>query len=501
MLIYVNQFKFKNTDINTVFRTISGWLKSITKTHFNYESLKINSEKEIDKMWVRTFSALDSQPHMYSILFTHPDREIKGRQWVTEIGIKEEGNDIFFSILLETSDISTQVKEVPSTTRPRLINYIKKNIELDSNTIGINVKTINNDSYNFKALKYEILNNSRTYPIVLISSTSDDEKYLINAEKLQDQLLGLAQVYILDKTINSWELEEHLTKSYSAWDGAINIIYPPYKNTYCFNKLLSRSYLQDLKNQEIHIIREILSHITHITNGFNKKKHFSPTDIRAKRQKDKLLIIKDKFKNLSTNDEYKELAEEAFKELEEQNSVIEKLQESLDNSLIEKIELIDELNIIKNENTNLEYRLEKIQESKENKNIGVPLIIRGKEKELFDGEIGLIVLNILEEYKKNLDITQRRKSILEDIISENSSYAEKDIFSDKIKKIFSKYDGVTPKILQDLKELNLEIIDGKTHTEIRIFDDPRFEVSFAKTPSDKGRVGKNIARDIKKTLL
>lgn len=96
MLIYVNQFKFKNTDINTVFRTISGWLKSITKTHFNYESLKINSEKEIDKMWVRTFSALDSQPHMYSILFTHPDREIKGRQWVTEIGIKEEEMIYFF---------------------------------------------------------------------------------------------------------------------------------------------------------------------------------------------------------------------------------------------------------------------------------------------------------------------------------------------------------------------------------------------------------------------
>ena len=140
MLIYVNQFKFKNTNINTVFRTISGWLKSITKSHINYELLKTNSEKEIDKMWIRTFSAIDTQPYMYSILFTHPDKEVKGRQWITEIGIKEEGENIFFSLLLETSDISTQVKDIPVSTRPRLINYIKKNIELDNNTIGLNVK-------------------------------------------------------------------------------------------------------------------------------------------------------------------------------------------------------------------------------------------------------------------------------------------------------------------------------------------------------------------------
>lgn len=47
-----------------------------------------------------------------------------------------------FRFLLETSDISTQVKEIHNSTRPRLINYIKKNIELDNNTIGLNVKRI-----------------------------------------------------------------------------------------------------------------------------------------------------------------------------------------------------------------------------------------------------------------------------------------------------------------------------------------------------------------------
>lgn len=501
MLIYVNQFKFKNTHINTVFRTISGWLKSITKSHINYEFLKTNSEKEVDKMWIRSFSAVDTQPHMYSILFTHPDREVKGRQWITEIGIKEEGENILFSILLETSDISTQVKEIPVSTRPRLIDYIKKNIELDNNTVGLNVKELPNDCYSFKALKYEILRTSRHYPIILISGTNENSKYLVNAEKLQEQLLGLAQVYVLSKDINSWELEEYLTKNYAAWDGAVNIVYPSYNKDYCYNKLLSRAYIQDLEIKKIHIIRDILSHVTHITNGFNKKKHFSPTDVRAKRQKDKMLILKDRFKNLSTSDEYKELAEEAFKDLEEQSSVIEKLKEEFDNTLLENIELIDQLDSIKNDKAILQYRLNQLQDLKDNKNEGLPLIFRGTESELFDGEFGLIVLNILKESCRNLNITQRRKKILEEIISENSFYEEKDTFSDKIKKIFSKYDGMTPKIQQDLKDLGLEIIEGKTHIEIRIIDEPRFEVNFAKTPSDKSRVGKNIVRDIKNNLL
>ncbi len=120
---------------------------------------------------------------------------------------------------------------------------------------------------------------------------------------------------------------------------------------------------------------------------------------------------------------------------------------------------------------------------------------------MFDGEFEAIILKILSEYKNNLAITQRQKKILEDIISANPSCEDTALYVDKIKSIFSGYDGVTPKILQELKELKLEIVDGNTHTSIKIIDDPRFEVNFAKTPSDKSRVGKNIIRDIKKNLL
>ncbi|HHF3276386.1 TPA: hypothetical protein ACPJ2Z_004589 [Vibrio alginolyticus] len=127
MLIYVNQFRLMGTNSSqTAFRTVAGWLKSVTKRHFSVSDLKSGDEFSIDRMKVRTYASTDLSPFMFSILFTHPDRETKGRQWITEIGIREEDDSTTVSILLETSDISTLVTEIPSTTKPRLVNFLQK---------------------------------------------------------------------------------------------------------------------------------------------------------------------------------------------------------------------------------------------------------------------------------------------------------------------------------------------------------------------------------------
>lgn len=138
MLIYVNQFQLvgKNSS-QAAFRTIAGWLKNVTKRHFTVPELKSGDEFSVDRMKVRTYAAVDLQPFMYSVLFSHPDWEIKGRQWITEIGIREENNKTTVSILLETSDISTLVTEIPSTTKPRLVNFLQKNGKLHNETVGL----------------------------------------------------------------------------------------------------------------------------------------------------------------------------------------------------------------------------------------------------------------------------------------------------------------------------------------------------------------------------
>lgn len=270
MIIYVNQFNLIGNDsLDISFRSISGWLKKLTSRHFTIDELKSGEEFKVNKSIIRTFNATYNEPFMYSILFSHPDNNVRGRQWVTEIGIKYETEDnILFSISLETSDISTQVKKIPSTTRPSVVKYLRNNATFCKMTVGLKYAYLNNSEEEFSKLKEFIFSSNRNYPIVLVHDNNDD---LIKFDSLQEQLIGLAQVIVVNHDINTFQLETVLGQRYSVWDGAINIIFPLLNREICHNKLISKQKLIELSISGTTIHHELLSLITHNTNGFNKK--------------------------------------------------------------------------------------------------------------------------------------------------------------------------------------------------------------------------------------
>ncbi len=499
MLIYINQFNLTgNESSKEAFRIIAGWLKLVTKRYFSTEDLTSGKEFSIDKTKVRTYAAIEFSPQMYSVLLSHPDTTVKGRQWITEIGIKIESETTTISILLETSDISTLVKDIPSTTRPKLVGFFLKSGLLTTDTIGLRVIKFRNNELEFKALSYEIERKERTYPIVLVSNCKSDNKPLVDPYRLQEQLLGLAQVVYSEDDINTWELEDILTRQYSAWDGSINIIYP-YLNGFKSRILLKEKILY-LIDSGVNIFQEILSYVTHATNGYNKKLHFSPTDIRAKRQRDQRIRLKMRFDELSSDTEYQQLAEEAFSQLEEQDFVINQLktdyQSQIDDQTLKIIDIQDQLDKFNEDYYALKIRFDELQES--TSKIGKPVIVYGNEK--YKGEISDTALDGIKLLLESTTQNSRKNQILKDILTYNSADGTRDRLIEEIKNIFNNYNSVTPKIKAELKKIGLEVIEDGNHNHVRFFNDERYKVTFAKTPSDK-RVGKNIVRDIKSTLL
>lgn len=339
MLIYVNQFDILGSDSFAVaLRTIAGWLKTVTKTHFTNDMLLNGGEFSIEKTKVRTYAASELAPKIYSILLSHPDRTVRGRQWITEIGIKYEGDITTISVLLETSDISTLVKDIPSTTRPKLVSFLLKNAKLNpTTTVGLHIQKIKNNIDDFRAFSIEVERSERNYPLVFVSNCKKDNQPLVDPKKLQEQLVGLAQVVYSEEDVDSRALEGVLTRQYSAWDGAINIIYPSFGRNNCYSRLLRRDTLTDFIQSNENLIQHVLSYITHTTNGYNKKRHFSPADVRAKRQKDSRVQLKKRFLELSNDNEYQALAEEAFSQIEEQENVIEQIKEKYENELNEQM--------------------------------------------------------------------------------------------------------------------------------------------------------------------
>ena len=216
MLIYVNNFRCIGTDsFNDVMKSICGWLKRSSRNYISIGDLLKNNSYGFNKSYVRTYLADKSEPKTYSIMYTHPDKDVKGRQWITEIGIVKYEDHTFVTILLQISDISTFVSSHPIATRPVLVSFLKDNCKLDEKTIGIS--PIGIESNEIHTLREEIFRQERNYPMVLISQC--DGKYLTNENKLQQQLIGLAQVFILKSSVNSWKMEEIIGRRFSCWGG------------------------------------------------------------------------------------------------------------------------------------------------------------------------------------------------------------------------------------------------------------------------------------------
>ena len=462
MLIYVNQIRMigeKSSDI--AFRTIAGWLKNVTKRHFTISELKSGEDFSINRTHVRTYTATDDLPFMYSVLLSHPDHSVKGRQWITEIGIREDNGFTTVSILLETSDISTLVTDIPSTTKPRLVNFLQTNGELHPETVGLKLQKFENNRDSLIGLSYEIERKERKYPLVLVSNVKETNKPVINPDKLQEQLLGLAQVVYSENEVNSWEMESILTREYSAWDGAVNIIYPAFDKDFCHTKLFSKYVLNDIIESGDNINQSILSYITHTTNGFNKKKHFSPSDVRAKRQKDLRFILKKRFGELSEAREYQELAEMAFSQLEEQENLVEQLrlkhEQEIDEQLISVIKANDEVDTLTSEKLVLEMRIKELQ--RQTTKEGNPILVYGVEREFYSGEISDLILSVIKQKLENEKANTRKQQILQDVVKHNEIDGTRESYITTIKSIFSGYCGVTPKIKTELKKLNMEVIE------------------------------------------
>ncbi|MBR9753652.1 MAG: hypothetical protein GYB56_02710 [Gammaproteobacteria bacterium] len=361
MLIYVNQIEISGANpLDRILGTIAGWLKDVTKKYFSVDDLKEARTFDLGRQKVRTYNSIKSSPHLYSILFSNPDADVYGRQWITEMGIRVDGGSVTFTILLETSDVSTLVVANTIPSRPRVIKYLQDNGLVSSSTCGYVVKEVGCDRSSLIALLSEIERKERSYPLVLVSSDNDGN-YPVRPERLQEYLLGLAQVVICGEDIDSWEMEEILGRKYSAWSGAVNIIFPSKGGRTCRRKLFLSDELNSIEADGKFLPGEILSHVTHSSNGYRKKLHFSPSDVRAKRQKDHSEHLRVKYNEMGENEGYKELLVEALDQLtdyeREMEVINDKHAEEVEAKEYMCLELQDELSQLEADNRLKEHKI------------------------------------------------------------------------------------------------------------------------------------------------
>ena len=129
-----------------------------------------------------------------------------------------------------------------------------------------------------------------------------------------------------------------------------------------------------------------------------------------------------------------------------------------------------------------------------------PLLYMGDESEFYEGEIREIILEVLEDYKRNLKPSTRREHVVNDILENNDYKQTQAKRREQIKIALKGYKSLNGSLRSMLESLGFVITDDGKHYKWTYFGDHRYVTTAAKTSSDS-RAGLNLASTIDNLML
>lgn len=354
MLVYANHITCCGVGAKEIiFKAIGVWTKEQLGFGLRPDQLKedgnFNGERDGAPSRLRVVATNEEKPELYAWILTNADSAVRGRQWTTELGLKlTQGNKLELSCIVKTDELSTRIMEPVNASCPRVIGYIASNIlqaqeaEFDDSVAGLDVKTVGQDHDSYRGLYAEIERQDRNRPLVLVSPDRDGN-YLIDTQRLQHTLFGLAQVVVVSSGFNSYDMAGVLGQQWSAWDGAVNILHIPSSTDFVYSKLLLSDQIKEWGDTQHIRISNLLSWVTNNTNAHLQRERIRPEGVMQLALRRRLQIVQNKSGQLDVTQLMKELAQ-ASQRQEETDNYFDELADGnaeLENRIIELNDLLD----------------------------------------------------------------------------------------------------------------------------------------------------------------
>lgn len=350
MLVYANVLHLVGDDaLDVCLRAVHGWLVEQLGIKISLGDIARSNEWTSDQgkksAWLKSYVAATEDPEMYAWILKHADSEVSGRQWLVEIGLKRESGVVDFSCTINTDEQSVLISHAVSASRPKLIRFLLGNMKsgvdarFTPGTAGELVKSVGDGLASYRGLLSDIQRGERDYPIILISPNKEG-LYLVNPQKLQESLFGLAQVVQVDPNYSSWDMEAELSRRYSAWDGAITLIKTPSRNGTCYSSYYLSNEVEGWGDKQHQRLTHLLALTTHLTNVPKLRRRIKPDGVARLQLIRKLSRQKQELHEKGGSEKGMiDLLEAGLAELTEQNLV---LQEKYVEKEIECMQLEDE---------------------------------------------------------------------------------------------------------------------------------------------------------------
>ncbi|MGH8549294.1 MAG: hypothetical protein ACRERU_11985 [Methylococcales bacterium] len=320
-------------DMDLLIDIVARWVGKKSKSYVVPTDLYTGIRRRLsDGSTLNSVSVRDeSSPKLFSMSYSHADGSVSGRQWITEIGLRQATGDspIQCSVLLRTSEVSARVSAPVQATRPTVLADLVKSFPPMPGTPGIRERRLDENSA--KAFLAVIEDPRRDIPFVIVSPKRDGA-YVIGPPKLCSLLPGLADVVVIPIGANTFEIANVLGSRYSAWLGAITVIFPP-RTVRDIQFIDSVRLLPDdldaITEEGGNPESEVLGILTHRLNLPNSWRHISVESVSKELFRTQLSakLMEARKSDDADAHEYVALLEEADRELKDKDVQIDGLKQ------------------------------------------------------------------------------------------------------------------------------------------------------------------------------
>ena len=377
--------------------------------------------------------------------------------------------DYKMSIMLDRSFTEDAIGVDPSFTTPLFIKLlIEKGYVVNDNDLPVVMDPHMIDCENLNVLT-AVINETKTYdlPIVYVSKTFSNN-IPIDVDKLAYALKGVAHIFVQSDLRTNTLIREQCDNA-NEYNGAIGIYYQ--SDLMKHKRFLNYEYFDPTITRQ-NIVKDIIN----FTNQQSIDPLYTWDGVTT-------FLLKDRFKS------QKDKRTKAETTKEETDELLESFSSDFDALTEENSRLRDNISDLENE---LAFYKDAFNKKTVNDS---GFLSNGSEKEFFQDEKKELILSVLSDSLASIKEDTRRKHIVQDIIQQNTI---KDVLGKKreeVKRLLTDYSGLNGKLKQELQQLGFAITEDGKHYKLTYFNDKRYIIHMAKTPSD-GRAGKNNVSNI-----
>ena len=465
-----------------------------------------NGERNIkfgnEKLWMQ----IEEYRNQNIIAIRYEKIQDDGVVWDTDFVMNF--NEMKMSVRLDRSYLEEALTEYKTFSTPAFIALlIDGGFVTDDNGLAIGRKPVAINEKNYSLIA-DVINGDAHYslPVVYVSKMHD-ERIPVNVREVAKRLKGVAHVFYQEHSWSDPALHRLCNKK-NEYDGAIGIYFP--SQAVGHEKILNHIFPGSEKKMTDKVVSRVIQYSNvqridalytwpGVSNALLRDRYSSKREELAKSQAAMKLYemaaqISQYEAQLKVEDADQK-AEKMKKEAEEALELVASVDEEME-QMRQQIETLTKQNdSLQSINEGL---LAKVQETSK-----MPLLYFGSEDEFFPGEIKEIVLEVLDrELHDRTEAQTRRSDVLGDVVRSNGGITgQTEQKKNKVKELMNAYTAMTGTVRSALKELGFTIKEEGKHYKLVYYNDGRYWITLAKSPSDKAHGGKNAAMKIIKKVL